>query len=264
MEVQLVETNVISEITKGEIDMQVATAKRYPRNLPQVMKNIFAAGTYNEQTMESLVYSLPQGQGAINGPSVRLAEIIACEYQNLLVQSRIISENDKEIVAQGCAWDMEKNVKVSVEVSRSIIDKYGKKFKESVIKSAKMAAISIAYRNAIFKIFPRAHTDAVLDKIQKHNTWPIEELGKRRDSAIKYITEKGVPLPNILNYLNIEKVEDIGVQQVNQLRYALNSERDGEFTLAQIFTDPRTKEDVKTEDQKIQDTKDKLAGNDKK
>ena len=262
-EVQKVEAHALSEITKGEIDQQVATAKRYPRDLKQVMKNIFTAGTYDEKTMESLIYSVPQGQGSISGPSVRLAEIIACEYGNLLIQSRIINETEKEVVAQGCAWDMEKNVKVSVEVSRSVLDKYGKKFKEHIIKSVKNAAVSIAYRNALFRIFPRAHTDAVLDKIQQHSTWPIEELPERRAKALAYIQGKEIPLKNILNYLGVEKEDQIGVKQVNQLRYAVNSEREGEYTLSQIFTDPRTKEEPKTETEKKTDTKDKIAKNGK-
>jgi len=97
-EITQVQGESLSQMARGEIDMQVATAKRYPRDMSRVMANIFQAGTYSESTTQSLVYSLPQGQGSISGPSVRLAEIIATEYCNLLIQSRIISENDTEFL----------------------------------------------------------------------------------------------------------------------------------------------------------------------
>ena len=59
------------------------------------------------------------------------------------------------------AFDLETNYAVAVEARRSIIDKSGRRYAESVIETNAMATLAIAERNAILKVIPRSLVDAV-------------------------------------------------------------------------------------------------------
>jgi hypothetical protein len=132
------------ELIKSEIDIQIATAKNYPRNIKQALAKAMELISMNENVAASCCYALPRREKvlingkfefqnkAIEGPSVRLAEIICSVYGNLRSGARIISKEASSITAQGICHDLESNNCISVEVKRRIIDRAGKAFNEDL------------------------------------------------------------------------------------------------------------------------------------
>ena len=154
----------LAALTRSEIDVQIATAKQYPRNLARVLGNIETLATMDEEIAGSCFYTLRRQGKVIEGASVRMAEIIASSWGNLRVQARIIGNDGKMITAQGVCHDLESNYAVSAEVKRRITDKNGHTFSEDMQVVTGNAACAIAMRNALFKVVPAALVKKVIDK----------------------------------------------------------------------------------------------------
>lgn len=153
--IEIQQAEMLQAINRSEVDVQVSTAKQYPRNLPEVLNKILTYATMDTETAEDCFYVLKRGGSTIEGLSVRMSEIIAGAWGNLRVQTRIIGNDGKTITAQGVCHDLETNVAVSVEVKRRITDKYGKTFSEDMQVVTGNAASAIAYRNAVLKVVQR-------------------------------------------------------------------------------------------------------------
>ena len=61
----------------AQIDSQVSTAKKYPRNLRKLTDNAIAIVTIDKDTAASCNYAVPRGGKSITGPTVHLAKILA-------------------------------------------------------------------------------------------------------------------------------------------------------------------------------------------
>ncbi len=95
-EVEVISGNALELMQRAEIDMQVSTAKKYPRPDPSaIKKKMESFATMDEETAESCFYSLPRDGKTIQGPSVRLAEIAVACYGNLRAASRVIANDGR-------------------------------------------------------------------------------------------------------------------------------------------------------------------------
>lgn len=248
-ELAVIQVNGLQQMTLAEIDQQVSTSKRYPRNINKFRANVIAESTISKEVSESMIYALPVGNNKYEtGPSIRLAEIVASQYGNLLVQGRIVDIGEKTVTAQGVAWDMESNFKVSVEVTESILKKDGTRYPERMIKNVCNSAISKAYRNAVFRVVPRSTIDWFIEQLEKNSLCTPEEVKEKREAALKHLKEKyGIPEANVLNFLEKKSVEEIGPRELTKIRAGLNAIRDGQGSPFSIFEAPEKKEEAKKE-----------------
>ena len=156
VQIAVVAQESLSLITKAEIDVQISTAKAFPRSLKQFQDRAMSMATFSEEIAASCSYALPRGGKSLEGPSVRLAEIIVSSFGNIRSGARVIANDGKTITAQGICHDLETNNCVTVEVKRRITDKNGKTFNEDMQVVTGNAACAIAFRNAVFKVVPSA------------------------------------------------------------------------------------------------------------
>lgn len=233
MQVSNVES--LAALTRSEIDVQIATAKQYPRNLARVLGNIETLATMDEEVAGSCFYTLRRQGKVIEGPSVRMAEIIASSWGNLRVQARIIGNDGKMITAQGVCHDLESNYAVSSEVKRRITDKQGKTFSEDMQVVTGNAACAIAMRNALFKVVPAALVKKVIDKAKKVSLGESMTLETSRGKMLQYFKTIGVEEKQILDYLSIEKVDEINIDMVVELRGLANAIKEGTTTAKEAF-----------------------------
>lgn len=243
----------LAALTRSEIDVQIATAKQYPRNLARVLGNIETLATMDEEVAGSCFYTLRRQGKVIEGPSVRMAEIIASSWGNLRVQARIIGNDGKMITAQGVCHDLESNYAVSSEVKRRITDKQGRTFSEDMQVVTGNAACAIAMRNALFKVVPAALVKKVIDKAKKVSLGESMTLETSRAKMLQYFKTIGVEEKQILDYLSIEKVDEINIDMVVELRGLANAIKEGTTTAKEAFK-------PKIDAQKAQAVADKFAG----
>jgi hypothetical protein len=249
--VEISQIETLQAINRSEIDMQISTAKQYPRDLSSVLKNIRDYATIDAETAADCFYALKRGQGndasVIEGLSVRMAEIFASSWGNLRVQTRIIGNDGKTITAQGICHDLETNVAVSVEVKRRITNKYGKTFSEDMQVVTGNAASAIAFRNAVFKVIPKALTKKIVEEIKKASLPPISDMESKREKTIKWFTDRGVKVEEILKYIESDSIENIGIEQLLTLRSTANAINEGTTTIEETFHQRETIEEMKKE-----------------
>lgn len=225
----------IEQQTRGEIDTQIATAKRFPRALATFKKRATELATLDDETAQSCFYTLPRDGKTIEGPSVRLAEIVAASWGNLRSQANIIDEDDKFITARGLCWDLENNVANSVEVRRRITNKQGRRFNDDMIATTANAACSIAHRNAVFKTVPMAIVKPIYEAARRVAIGDATTLGARRDKAIKAFGSMGVKPEQIYAKLGRAGAEDVNLDDLAMLLGLFTAIRDGEATVDDTF-----------------------------
>lgn len=247
----------LSLITKAEIDMQISTAKAFPRSIKTFLEKAESIATVSEEVAASCNYALPRGGKTLEGPTVRLAEIVCSSYGNIRSGARVIANDGKTITAQGICHDLETNNCVTVEVKRRITDKMGRTFNEDMQTVTGNAACAIAFRNAVFKVIPSALISEIYDKTKEVARGTAETLPERRDKAVKYFKDMGVTEKQILEVLELKKIEDIDLDKLSILRGMVTLLKNGESTVKELFEPEHVKEDAKkAATDKVKDLKD--------
>jgi hypothetical protein len=227
--------------TRANIDVQVYTAKKYPRDMSVVFKKIYETAARDINTAQDCFYVLKRDGKTISGASVRFAEIIANSYGNLRATARIIDNDGKMVTAQGMCWDLENNVAVSIEVKRKITNKDGVLFSEDMQIVTANAACSIALRNAILKVVPLALTSEVQENIKKIIRGEEKDFVSLRKAAINHFISMDVPEKYILTLFNKNKIEDLSLDDVIELRGIAVSIKENLTTVEQAFSMPNKK-----------------------
>ncbi len=234
---QLIET--LDRAERANIDIQVSTAKQYPRSISRCINNAVAIATMDEETAQSCGYALPRGGKPITGPSVHLAKIIAQQYGNLRAEAKVVEITDRQIVSRGTAWDLENNFAVAFEVRRSIIGKTGNRFSDDMITVTGNAANSIAFRNAVFGVVPKSITDRAYQAAQHLITGDLsdeEKLIKRRDGAIKhFIDTYAITEEEVVKLCGKHTVNQIQASEIALLLGFAQSLKDGDTTVDELM-----------------------------
>ena len=240
--IEIKQADVLQAINRSEIDMQVSTAKQYPRNLPDVLNKIATYATMDTETAEDCFYALRRnganGGQLIEGLSVRMAEIRASAWGNLRVQTRIIGNDGKTITAQGVCHDLETNMAVSVEVKRRITNKDGKTFSEDMQVVTGNAASAIAFRNAVLKVVPKAVTKKVISEVKEVAMGKAIDLVTSRQNCLSNYAKIGVTDKMIFEYFGISKIEEIDKEMIFELKATWNAIKEGTTTVQESFIAP--------------------------
>ena len=222
-------------IEVAEIESQIATAKRYPRDIKVFKDKLMTMANLDQETAESCYYALPRAGKPIDGPSVRLAEIALSCYGNCAAEADVLNEDDKFIYAMGQCRDLENNIAVRIKVRRRITTKKGKRFNDDMIAVTANAACAIALRNAIFKIVPGAYLKPVFDKCKKTAVGNVKSLANKRAEVIKRLMQFGVVEERILKVLNRNSVDEVTFDDVAILIGLGTAIKDGDTTVEEAF-----------------------------
>lgn len=236
--IEVKSVDVIQAIDRAEVDVQIATAKQYPRDVAKVLNTIKTYGQMDAETAQDCFYAVKRGGDLIEGISVRFAEIIAGAWGNLRVATRIIGNDGKTITAQGICHDLETNLAVSVEVKRRITDKNGKVYSEDMQVLTGNAASAIAFRNAVLKVVPKAITKKVIDETRKVALGSVRDIETRRKNVVEHAKKFGVTVEHILFYCDVSKLESIDNEMLLNLRGAFNAISEGGSTAEELFFAP--------------------------
>lgn len=227
--------SAITAITKGEVDLQIATAKEFPRSLAIFQKNAIALATLTREGAASCLYALPRDGKMIRGGSVRLAEVLLSTFGNCRVEGRSVGEYDGHIICRGAFWDLESNVMVVKESRRRITTKEGRRYSDDMITTTMNAAISIAIRNAILAGIPQPVWLPVLEKARKASVGDQRLVGEMRVSAVDYFKKLGIPEAAIFDKFGIKGIEDIDGEVLEDMIGLSQAIRDDATSLNDVF-----------------------------
>lgn len=221
--------------TRANIDLQVSTAKKYPRNIRVVMQNILFYATQNIDDAQDCFYSIVKDGKIIRGSTIRLAEIIASCYGNLRASSKVLSNDGKTITAQGICWDLENNVAYCIEVKQSVTDNSGNTLPEDLQMIVINKACSIAIRNAIFKCVPLTFTSRIQNDIKIFAFGDKTGFISNRNEIIEYFTKQGVSVKDLLSLFNKTDINDLSVEDIFDLRGLQTAIKHGYTTISSMF-----------------------------
>lgn len=249
VEAQSLQQAPVDVLERANVDSQVATAKQYPRNIRRSIDNSIVMATMDNETAQSCGYALPRGGKPITGPSVHLAKIIVSNWGNMRTEAKVVQITDKQIISRGTAWDLETNVASAFEVRRSIVDKKGNRFSDDMITVTGNAANSIAYRNAVFSVVPKAVVDKVYKAAQKCITGDLsdnEKMLKRRNDAIRFFNDEwGITEAEVIKLCGKQTVNQIKADEIALLLGMAQSLKDGDTTVEELMKPIRESKEAK-------------------
>jgi hypothetical protein len=241
---EIVETAAIELIERAQIDLQISTAKKYPRKLSKVKDDMMSFAALDEETAAGCFYTVPRGGKAIQGPSIRLAEIAISCYTNLRAGSRCISVqatgDNPHVVVQSICHDLEKNVAITIEKRRRITKKKKNPLPdEDDINLAVNACAAIALRDATFKVIPLALIKPVYEHAKLVAIGKATSLGEKRNKIIDRLKQMGATLPNILAVVEARAIDDVDADKLGILIGLGTALKDGETTIEEAFPSPK-------------------------
>ena len=255
--VEIKQAEMLQAINRSEVDMQIATAKQYPRDVTQVLNRIETLATMDPETAADCFYILRRQGTMIEGLSVRMTEIIASQWGNMRVQTRIIGNDGKTITVQGVCHDLETNLAVSVEVKRRITTKEGKTYSEDMQVTTGNAAAAIAFRNSVLKVVPKAVTKKVIENVKRVAMGQELDMETSRQNLLKTIKRWGVSEQQLFEYLGIKKIEELDKEMIFEMRAVAQAIKEGTTTIEETFVKPQ--EDKKQADEAIKKAKEAKA-----
>lgn len=204
------------QMTRAEIDQQIATAKQYPRDIRLAMQNINTMATLDQRTAEECIYALPRGGTPIKGPSIRLAEIIMQNWGNCRGGSRTVHVDKTEmyVEAEGQFHDLQTNSLRVARTRRPIRDKNGRCYSDDMIVMTSNAAGAIAIRNAILASVPRGVWRQAYEAAELVLTKNVKPLSERRTGAMKAFSAWGVTADQLLAKLGRATLDDVTNEDV--------------------------------------------------
>lgn len=262
VEAQDVQIVQVDAVERANVDSQVATAKRYPRDIRRSIDNSVVMATMNQETAQSCNYALPRGGKPITGPSVHLAKIIVSNWGNMRTEAKVVQITDKQVISRGTCWDLETNVASAFEVRRSIIGKNGQLFSDDMITVTGNAANSIAYRNAVFAVIPKAITDRVYYAAQKFITGDLSDSDKllkvRTGVLNNFKNNYAITEEEVVKMCGKQTVNQIGADEISMLMGTIQALKDGDTTVDELMKPIR--ESKEAVNHKIADIAAKAAG----
>lgn len=249
VEAQDVQIVQVDAVERANVDSQVATAKRYPRDIRRSIDNSVVMATMNQETAQSCSYALPRGGKPITGPSVHLAKIIVSNWGNMRTEAKVVQITDKQVISRGTCWDLETNVASAFEVRRSIIGKNGQRFSDDMITVTGNAANSIAYRNAVFVVIPKAITDRVYYAAQKFITGDLSDSDKllkvRTGVLNNFKNNYGITEEEVVKMCGKQTVNQIGADEISMLMGTIQALKDGDTTVDELMKPIRESKEAK-------------------
>jgi len=261
IEVQTVDLGVaLTAAERAGLDVQVTTAKQYPRSITDALRTAEDLATLDEDTAMGCFYLIPRAGKKIEGPSARLAEIMAYSWGNLRCDAAVVGDDATHITAVGTTFDLERNVAIRVQVKRRITNAQGKRFNEDMVTVAGNAAISIALRNSVFKVIPAALTQKVYQAARKASVGEAGTLTQKRQNALAWFAKTGIPEAEVFKMLEVKGVDDIGVDELITLRGISTALKDGDTTVESLLAHGSEGAELGTRTQEAADAlKKKLA-----
>lgn len=237
------EVSLAVSLSRAEIDVQIATAKQYPRSMAQAVRNALTLATQDTPTAMECRYALPRGRDdngkakVIQGPSIRLAELVAMTWGNNRYAARVTAIDRVEmfVEAEGVYHDLETNSAISAKVRRRISDKRGRIFNADMIMVTGNAASSIALRNAIFRGIPRPVWRHVYEGVEKVIRGDEKTLGARRADLVDKFKALGVSPQMVLHLLGVKGEVDIGLDEFVVAAGFYSAIRNGEATVDELM-----------------------------
>lgn len=246
-------------VERAAIDAQIATARAFPRDIELFKKRALSMVTFDLETAESCIYSRPVGKEKnpktgkweeknAEGESIRMAEIVAACYGNLRVAARIVEQTPTYVKCEGVSHDLESNYAAKSEVVESTVTKDGSPYSARQSTVVAKAALSKAYRDAVFRTVPKSMCKFL--RIAAENMMAKAAAGltpaDRFAKALKWFSKRDAELTpeRVLAALQVKAPADLTEEHFTTLTGLKTAITDGDSSVAEAFPPISQKPDL--------------------
>lgn len=254
-EIVTTENNVIGQLERASIDMQIATAKQYPRSIELFKKKALELVTLDEDTAAACLYRRPVGRGQdgketyAEGMSIRMAEIVAACYGNIRSGTQTIESTPRYVIVRGVTHDLESNYLSTADCKEATVKKNGQPYDERMRVVIEKAAASKAFRDSVFKVVPRASVKFLENAVKEKLFGDAKSLDKYKKSISVWVKTLGINEKRVWNALDIGSIDDLKREQVETLIGLKNALTSGEIDLDTAFPEIDTNPAAKAMDE---------------
>lgn len=240
LELEVVQPSALEAINRAEVDIQIATAHRFPRSLEKFIKRATAMATLDQEIAESCIYKLKRRnedgtQKIIEGESIRLAEIVAASYGNMRIAAQITEQTPTRVTVRAVAHDLETNVLFAQEKVAKTVKRNGEPYSEDMQVIAANALVSKATRDAIFRVIPKSMVKSIKDAARKVAIGDSTTLTERRTKAMAWAKTLGIELSRVFLAIGVRGESEIGLEQLETLIGLHTAIKEGDMTPEQAF-----------------------------
>jgi hypothetical protein len=233
-----VSPEVVYQQDKAAIDVQISTAKAFPRNVTRSIQNAIAIVTLDKETAQTCTYSVPRSGKSITGPSVHLAKILAQTWGNMRVDAKVVNIDATHVTSESVCFDLENNLAIKTQVKRSIVGKHGR-FNDDMITVTGNAANSIALRNAVLSVVPRGVVDKVYNAAKRTITGDLSDkdklIAKRKSVFDAFKDLYNLTEKEVLSAVGKAAIDHITPDDIVVLVGIGTAIKDGDTTVEQAF-----------------------------
>lgn len=214
----------------AEVQSAMMVARMNPREEIRALDKIKTACT-RQSLAEAALYSYARGGTDITGPSIRLAEVLAQNWQNFDFGIRELEQRDGESTVEAYAWDMENNVRQRKVFQVSHI-RYSRRKGNVVLTDPRDIYEMVANQGArrlracILGIIPGDVIEAAVKQCEETLKTKINVTPELISSLVKKFGDLGVTKEMIENRVQ-RHIDAITPALVVQLSKIYNSLKDG-------------------------------------
>ncbi len=198
----------------------------------------------DSDTADSCIYCRPVGKKQVNGKwveqyvegaSIRMAEIVAACYGNIRVSARIIEQTDRFVKCEGVAHDLESNYAGKSEVLEATVDRDGKPYSERMRVVVAKATLSKAYRDAAFRVVPKALCKPIFEEAKRVANGTSKTLEDRRKKAQAWIASKRIDEARVFAALGVNGWTEVLDDHLTTLTGLKTAIGDGDVSIDEAF-----------------------------
>ena len=214
----------VAQSDAAALDVQVSTAKKFPRSIQRFQSDLEAWSCFNRDTAMECFFNLRRGSSSVVGPSIRFAELVQAAWGNMIVDVAIVTEAHDHVVVAATCRDLERNTASRAQIRRNIVTKHGKRYGTDMIQTTIQAASAIARRNAIFQIVPKALWVPLFEKAKSlaSSDTKGESFSERRVRILKALKEAGAVPEHVKHSLGGKEQKDMTADDILLLEVSLN------------------------------------------
>lgn len=225
----------------AEVQGQILMARRFPRDLEKARDNILVE-CRRLGLAEDALYAYPRGDETIEGPSIRLAEVLARHWGNMSSGILELAQHSGMSDVEAFCWDLETNnrwsVKFVVPHVRYTRTKGRVKLGDDPRDVYEMVANlgSRRLRACILRAIPGDVVDEAVNECKKTIQVNAGPLADRIAKMVERFDKMGVPKASIEKLLG-HNVDACKEPELRRMTSAFNAIKDGFTSKESIFSD---------------------------
>ena len=194
----------------ADIKAKMILARDFPRDIGYVLENILHECA-SPKLADIAQYSYPKGGQEVKGPSIRLIEVVARHWGNLLFGVKEISRTDTGCTAKAYAWDVETNVSDEKIFDVAFV-RNTKKGSYAITDEREKYELMANYaarrkRACLQAVIPGYVIDAAVEQCEKTLLDNISDGGKKSIEDLRLSTLEAFAA--IADWITSEKLSDV-------------------------------------------------------